>query len=65
MFLTCAEEGRGIHQQKVAHDKAARKEEKKKTKEEIHGRGLRGHADSWYERKRCKGKGEKEDEDML
>ena len=36
-----------------------------KTKGEVHGKGERGHADSWCETRRCRGQGKMEGDDSL
>ena len=65
MVWTCAEEGQGICWQKDDQDGATRQEAKPKTEEEIHGCDERGLADSWCEKRRCRGEGEIEGDDLL
>ena len=47
MVWTCAQEGSGVYREKDVEDGAARQEEKRKAKEEVHGCGEGGHAGGW------------------
>ena len=50
---------------KDAQHGATRQEAMRKNEEEVRGCGERGYADSWRDRRRCRGQREKEDDDLL
>ena len=54
-----------MYWKKEAQDGATRQEAKRKTDEEINESDERGQVNSWFERVRFRGQGEREDGDLL